>query len=142
MLKWLTPTHGRAMSLKNEVAPIEIYYHVVNTSGVMKAAIPFIFNFMSAERRKVVRSSWLCVFLSGYFNIFAHQVHFHYSDMTSLHKFIAPEALPSEYGGTGAPIDYEEQQRTLLYENEGRLLEAMAYGLMDPEPAKWDNVCR
>lgn len=62
--------------------------------------------------------------------------------MGSLHKFIAPEALPKEYGGTGEPINYEEQQRTLLYENEGRLLEAMAYGLMDPQPATWDSLCR
>lgn len=70
------------------------------------------------------------------------QVHFHYSDMASLHKFIAPEALPKEYGGTGEPINYAELQQTFLYENEGRLLEAMSYSLMDPEPANWDNMCR
>lgn len=70
-------------------------------------------------------------------------MHFHYSDMSSLHKFIAPESLPVEYGGTGEPIDYKELQQTFLYENEGRLMEAMSYSLMDPEPAKWDNaVCR
>lgn len=69
-------------------------------------------------------------------------MHFHYSDMASLHKFIAPEALPKEYGGTGEPIDYEEQQRTLLYGNEARLLESMSYTLMDPQPKNWDNVCR
>lgn len=136
------------MSQKNEVAPIEIYYHVVNSSGFMKAAIPFIFQFMSAERRKVVSDSYFTVvqgcFLNFYLRefVYSSQVHFHYADMTSLHKFIAPEALPQEYGGTGEPINYEEQQRTLLYENEGRLLEAMAYGILDPEPAKWDNMCR
>lgn len=44
------------MSLKNEVAPIEIHYHVVNTSSLTKAAIPFIFKFMSSERKKHVRN--------------------------------------------------------------------------------------
>lgn len=131
------------MSLKNEVAPIEIHYHVVNTSSLTKAAIPFIFKFMSSERKKHVRN------IRSYsgsrdfnFGFFLFQVHFHFTDVASLHKFIAPEALPSEYGGTGEPIDYEEQQRTLLFENEGRLLEAMSYSLLDPKPQNWDNVCR
>lgn len=70
------------------------------------------------------------------------QVHFHYNDMTSLHKFIAPENLPPEYLGTGPPIDHEKQQKDLLFDNESMLLEALTYGIVPPEPKNWDNVIR
>lgn len=117
LLKWLTPKHSSVMTRKADVAPLAIYYHVVNSSGLMKVIMPVIFQFMSSETRE--------------------RVFFHYDNWPSLHKFIEPEKLPSEYGGT-TELDYENLRR-LLYDREDFLLEYMTYGFVDPEPENWDH---
>ncbi|GAB0096784.1 CRAL-TRIO domain-containing protein [Sergentomyia squamirostris] len=117
LLKWLTPKHSSVMTRKADVAPLAIYYHVVNSSGLMKVIMPVIFQFMSPETRE--------------------RVFFHYDNWPSLHKFIEPEKLPSEYGGT-RELNYENLRR-LLYDREDFLLEYMTHGFVDPEPDNWNH---
>jgi hypothetical protein len=54
-------------------------------------------------------------------NILYFQIHFHGRDWPSLHKFIAPEILPQEYGGQKPQVDYEKN-RQYLYDNEEKIM--------------------
>ncbi|XP_067124447.1 alpha-tocopherol transfer protein-like [Centruroides vittatus] len=58
--------------------------HYVNLSIIMKAILSVIFPLLSAKLQK--------------------RIHFH-SDMESLHKFISPDYLPSDYGGNLSSFD-------------------------------------
>jgi hypothetical protein len=49
------------------------------------------------------------------------QVHFHGQDWNSLHKFITPDVLPTEYGGQKPDVDYRKSER-YLYDNEEKLM--------------------
>lgn len=43
-------------------------------------------------------------------------MHFHYSNWESLHKFISPDVLPPEYGGTARDIDHDKQVQRTIYD--------------------------
>ena len=49
------------------------------------------------------------------------QFHFHDRDWASLHKFISPDVLPSEYGRRKPEVDFGRSQQ-FMYDNEEKLM--------------------
>ncbi|KAF5289668.1 hypothetical protein FQR65_LT11785 [Abscondita terminalis] len=76
--------------------------HVVNQSPVFKAGYSMVKPFMNKEARK--------------------RIHFHGSDMSSLHQHIDPKYLPERYGGIhpdysyGGWVDYIQKNNNVLKE--------------------------
>lgn len=95
LLKWLTPFKAYYCSIFPEVAPVKSYdIHLVNTSvcvsKLMKIVMPFMIQGVLAK------------------------IHFHSSDLKTLHEMIGRDCLPEQYGGPeGNVIDYDELRRNL-----------------------------
>ena len=83
--------------------PLRTYaVHVVNQSPVFQAGYSVVKPFMNKEAKK--------------------RLHFHGSDMASLHKHIDPRYLPERYGGVhpdysyGGWVDYIQKNNHVLTE--------------------------
>lgn len=92
MLKWLTPANVKIAAQTADLTPIKhMEFHIINSSRLLNTAVALIFPFLGQRLKD--------------------QIHFHYADMTSLHKHIGSDALPQEYGGA------EEVNTAAMYEN-------------------------
>ncbi|KAI5705234.1 hypothetical protein M8J75_013206 [Diaphorina citri] len=115
IMKYLTPTNCRIGARKAELVPLRVMeYHLVNGGMLLNAIVSLVFPFLAEESKK--------------------NIHFHNSNnnFSSLHKFVNPEALPPEYGGTLDQIDFLKC-RTLLTDREEKILEGFAYGYRSEE---------
>lgn len=95
ILKWFTPQNSYYSSVFAEVAPLKSYdIHLVNTS-------PFVYKLAKV----VLPFMMQCV---------KDKIHFHSSDMSTLHELIGKDCLPEQYGGPkGNVINYDESRRNL-----------------------------
>ncbi|XP_044742839.1 alpha-tocopherol transfer protein-like [Chrysoperla carnea] len=106
ILKWLTPANMRVGSRKADLVPFtDLHIHVVNSSPILNAAIALVFPFLSTHTKE--------------------HIHFHYSDWSSLHKFVNPEILPKEYGGT-QEIDFDAIREEYVYNNASRIVKNLS----------------
>lgn len=80
MLKWLTPANVKVAAQSADLIPIKhMEFHVINSSKLLNTAVALIFPFLGQRLKD--------------------QIHFHHSNMKSLHAFMGEDALPVEYGG-------------------------------------------
>lgn len=95
ILKWFTPQNSYYSSVFAEVAPLKSYdIHLINTS-------PFVYKLAKV----VLPFMMQCV---------KEKIHFHSSDLTTLHEMIGRDCLPEQYGGPeGNVINYVELKRNL-----------------------------
>ncbi|XP_044727129.1 alpha-tocopherol transfer protein-like [Chrysoperla carnea] len=104
--KWLTPGNMRVGSKKADLVPFtDLQIHIVNTSPFLNAAIALIFPFLSTHTKE--------------------HIHFHYTDWPSLHKFVNPDILPKEYGGT-QEIDHDAIREKYLYNNASTIVKNLS----------------
>lgn len=103
LFRWFTPGNVRIATKRTELLPTKkLVIHVVNSSMLLNATVALVFPFLSAKTKE--------------------QIHFHYEDWPSLHKFVNPEYLPVEYGGKLDSLEYAERNNWLV-EQTPRLLE-------------------
>ncbi|KAJ3622359.1 hypothetical protein MTP99_002874 [Tenebrio molitor] len=97
MMRWCTPYLTSTMLKKVDVLPVkEFKIHVVNSSFVANTLIKLIWPFVNDRIRKMVT--------------------FHFDGLESLHDFIEPHNLLSEYGGT-ATLDFQDCYEKLYTKN-------------------------
>lgn len=95
LLKWFSPQNSWHLLVFTEVAPVKSCdIHLINTSVCvskpMKILMPLMIQGVLAR------------------------IHFHSSDLTSLHEMIGMDCLPEQYGGPeGNVIDYDGLRRNL-----------------------------
>ncbi|KAK4879703.1 hypothetical protein RN001_007849 [Aquatica leii] len=95
LFRWLTPTNIKISAKKIDAYPIkDLVIHVVNTSFLLNASIKLIWPFFNDRLR--------------------HMFKFHYDSWESLHKYINPEHLPAEYGGTGSNLEFDKAIHRLI----------------------------
>lgn len=58
--------------------------------------------------------------------LFTFKVKFHFDDWSSLHEFIKPDVLPSEYGGSGPDVDFNELNEW-LFNQDSRIRKNLEY---------------
>lgn len=108
-MRYFTPTIVTVSTRKAENIPLRsIKYHLINTGVLLNTMVSIVFPFLSPATKE--------------------NIHFHKSDYKSLHKFIDPEILPPEYGGTKPSIDYEMAVAKYLNPNQERLSTLLSYG--------------
>lgn len=108
-MRYFTPTIVTVSTRKAENIPLRsIQYHLINTGVLLNTMVSIVFPFLSPATKE--------------------NIHFHKGDMKSLHKFIDPEILPVEYGGSRPSIDYEMAAAKYLDPNQERLSELLSYG--------------
>lgn len=108
-MRYFTPTIVTVSTRKAENIPLRsIKYHLINTGVLLNTMVSIVFPFLSPATKE--------------------NIHFHKSDYKSLHKFIDPETLPVEYGGTRPSVDYEMAIAKYLNPNQERLSTLLSYG--------------
>lgn len=110
------------------------------TPSFSKRLLTFIQDAMPLRMREVhmVKQPFIFKMVWSLFKPFVREklnkrMHFHGSDMKSLHKFLSPECLPENYGGKLPKIDYGgEEWYPAVEKHQGFIQEWAEMG-----PAKW-----
>ncbi|XP_017771839.1 PREDICTED: clavesin-1-like [Nicrophorus vespilloides] len=106
LFQWLTPSNIKFGLTKMDTLPVkDIVLHVVNTSFLMSATLKLIWPLLSQKIKDSVK--------------------FHYNDLDSLHNFIDPDSLPTEYGGK-LNVNYEKLAEQLIARNN-EIVEKIQY---------------
>ncbi|XP_063698369.1 alpha-tocopherol transfer protein-like [Culicoides brevitarsis] len=95
IMKLLSPGNIKTAATSADLTPIShMEFHIVNSSAILNSAVTLIFPFLGQRLKD--------------------QVHFHHSNMKSMHEFLGRECLPEEYGGEpGSKIEYEQLHKQL-----------------------------
>ncbi|KAF2884153.1 hypothetical protein ILUMI_22012 [Ignelater luminosus] len=108
LFRWLTPTNMRIAVKKLDVCPIkEVLLHVVNTSFLINASIKLLWPFLNDRLKNMFK--------------------FHFDNWPSLHEYINPNVLPTEYGGDGPDIDFEESVQMLFNQDSSIRAKLICY---------------
>jgi hypothetical protein len=108
LLRFITPKDAIICARMEEMKPCTpMDFHVVKTSRLLNVLIALVFPFLGSKIKQ--------------------HIHFHDRDWTSLHKFISPDDLPTEYGGHKPEVDFRKSQQ-FLYDNEDKIKEMLSMG--------------
>ncbi|KAF2899221.1 hypothetical protein ILUMI_06953, partial [Ignelater luminosus] len=95
LFRWFTPANMKFIAKKMDRYPFkELLLHIVNTSFLLSATIKLIWPFLNDKIKNMFK--------------------FHFDNWPSLHEYINPDVLPTEYGGNGPDIDFEKSIQVLL----------------------------
>lgn len=95
ILKLLSPGNVKIAAASADLTPIKhMEFHIVNSSAILNSAVTLVFPFLGQRLKD--------------------QIHFHSSNMKSIHEYLGREALPEEYGGEkGSQVEYEQLHKQL-----------------------------
>lgn len=95
ILKLLSPGNVKTAAASADLTPIKhMEFHIVNSSAILNSAVTLVFPFLGQRLKD--------------------QIHFHHSNMKSIHEYLGRDALPEEYGGEqGCKIEYEQLHKQL-----------------------------
>ncbi|KAJ9591888.1 hypothetical protein L9F63_001563 [Diploptera punctata] len=113
LLKFITPKAATVYALREEMRPWkQLDLHIVNTSKFFQILMKIVQPFLGAK--------------------FKQHIHIHGKDWPSLHKFINPENLAQEHGGSKVEYDVKIMHK-YLFENADKIEELVSLGYINQD---------